>query len=106
MTLLAPNGGEAWLPYGEHIISWAGSDKDGDPLRYDLRYSPDGGLTWETVAINLAGTSYALDAGYLAGSQQALLRVLATDGVNTGQDTSDAAFEVEAKPPRRSSSIR
>jgi hypothetical protein len=99
VTLLSPNGGEAWPPYGEHTVAWAGSDADGDPLRYILQYSPDGGATWQAVAVNLADTSYALDASRLPGSQQALLRVIVTDGANTGQDASDAAFTVEGKPP-------
>jgi hypothetical protein len=99
VTLLSPNGGEAWPPYGEHTVTWTGSDADGDPLRYILQYSPDGGATWQAVAVNLSGASYALDASRLPGSQQALLRVIATDGANTAQDTSDAAFTVEGKPP-------
>jgi len=99
VTLLAPNGGEAWPPYGEHLITWAGSDEDGDPLHYDLLYSADGGTTWRGLAAALEGASYVLDAGRLPGSAQALLQVIATDGVNTAQDTSDADFAVEGKPP-------
>jgi len=57
VTLLSPNGGEAWPPYGEHTVTWTGSDADGDPLRYILQYSPDGGATWQAVAVNLAGAS-------------------------------------------------
>ena len=99
VTLLSPNGGEYWLPYGEHTVTWTGSDADGDPLRYILQYSPDGGSTWKTVATNLTGESYTLEAGRLAGSETALLRVFASDGVNTGQGQSDATFTVEGKPP-------
>jgi len=99
VTLLSPNGGEYWPPYGEHEITWTGSDADGDPLRYILQYSPDGGSTWKTVATNLTGESYILEAGRLAGSETALLRVFASDGVNTGQDQSDSTFTVEGKPP-------
>jgi hypothetical protein len=99
VTLLSPNGGESWPPYGEHLVAWSGTDDDGDSLRYDLLYSPNGGATWRGLASALTGTSYALDASRLPGSQQALLRVVATDGVNTGQDTSNATFAVEGKPP-------
>ncbi len=99
VTLLSPNGGEFWPPYGEHTVSWTGSDADGDPLRYVLQYSPDGGSTWSAVATDLVGESYALDAGSLAGSETALIRVIASDGVNTSQDESDGTFIVEGKPP-------
>ncbi|MCX6032881.1 MAG: DNRLRE domain-containing protein [Chloroflexi bacterium] len=99
VQLLSPNGGESWPPYGEHTITWTGSDADGDPLRYELLYSPDGGTIWRGIAANLDATSYSVDAARLPGSETALLRVVATDGVNTGQDTSDAAFAVEGKPP-------
>ena len=99
VTLLSPNGGEFWPPYGEHIVSWTSSDADDDPLRYALLYSPDGGDTWKAVAVNLTGESYTLEAGRLAGSETALIRVVASDGVNTGQDQSDGTFTVEPKPP-------
>ena len=44
-------------------------------------------------------TSFELDTTTIAGSDQARLRVMATDGVNTDQATS-AAFQVERKGPR------
>jgi hypothetical protein len=98
VTLLSPNGGEFWPPYGEQTVTWTGSDADGDPLRYALVYSPDGD-TWKAIATNLVGESYTLDAGRLAGSETARLRVVASDGVNTSQDESDGTFTVEGKPP-------
>ncbi|HEY66430.1 MAG TPA: DNRLRE domain-containing protein [Caldilineae bacterium] len=99
VTLLSPNGGEYWPSYGEQTISWVGSDVDGDPLRYILQYSPDGGNTWDVIVADLTGESYTLDVGGLTGSEAALVRVIASDGVNTGQDVSDATFAVEGKPP-------
>jgi len=59
----------------------------------------DDGGSWTAIATDLTGTSYALNASVLAGSGQARVRVLATDGVNTAHDASDAAFTVEGKPP-------
>jgi hypothetical protein len=99
VTLLSPNGGEFWPPYGEHTVTWTGSDADGDPLRYALLYSPDGGNTWKAVAANLTGESYTLEAGRLAGSETALMRIVASDGVNISEDQSDGTFTVEGKPP-------
>jgi len=51
------------------------------------------------VAVNLTGESYTMEAGRLPGSETALLRVVASDGVNTSQDDSDGTFTVEPKPP-------
>jgi hypothetical protein len=99
VTLLSPSGGESWPPYGEHTVSWLGSDADGDPLRYALSYSADGGETWKAVVTNLTEESYTVEADYLPGSQTALLRVVASDGVNTGQAESAGTFTVEGKPP-------
>lgn len=99
VTLLSPNGGEDWPAYSQQLITWTGHDEDGDPLRYRLQYSADGGTTWRTVAADLTGSTYTLDAGRLAGSDTALLRVIVSDGVNTAQDESDGAFRVDSKPP-------
>jgi len=41
-----------------------------------------------------------VDAGTLAGSAAARIRVIATDGVNTALDDSNGVFSVAGKPPR------
>jgi hypothetical protein len=97
--LIQPNGGEAWLADGEYEVAWTGSDPDGDPLRYVLQHSADGGRTWKALATNLVGQTYTLDATRLAGSEMVRLRILASDGVNTSHDESDGVFAVEAKSP-------
>jgi len=94
-----PNGGQAWPAYGQRTVRWSGQDEDGDPLRYRLQYSADDGATWRTIAVDLTGSSYALDLGRLAGSEMARLQVIVSDGVNTAMDASDEAFSVESKPP-------
>lgn len=98
VTLLSPNGGEDWLPYGTQTVTWHGTDADGDPLRYILQYSPDGGITWIGIA-GLSGESHTVNLANLPGSAAARVRILASDGVNTAVDESDAPFAVEGKPP-------
>jgi hypothetical protein len=100
VDLLAPDGGQGWGASGTQTIAWASSDADGDPLWHTLQYSPDGGAHWLALAVNVTGSQYVLDAAALAGSQQALVRVTATDGVNTAQDVSAAVFSVAPKPPQ------
>ncbi len=99
VTLISPNGGEQWSASGTYTIAWNASDADGDALYYTLQYSRDAGESWQAIAVNLTSAQYLVDASVLGGSTQALIRVTATDGVNTAQDTSTAAFTISRKPP-------
>jgi hypothetical protein len=101
VTVLSPNGGET---ISDHlVISWSASDEDGDDLRYTVQYSPDDGATWRALAMDWLGTSFEADASDLTtypGSDQARIRVIASDGVNTGHDQSDGVFSLARKPPQ------
>jgi len=97
VTLLSPNGGEILTDTVELV--WRADDADGDSLRYMVQYSADHGATWQAVAVDLDSPGYTLDTRTLPGSEQALLRIIASDGVNTGQDQSDAGFTVPTKAP-------
>ena len=79
-------------------ITWTANDADGDPLYFTILYSVDDGQTWIPVETDIATTTYELDTTKIAGSSQARLLVLASDGVNTGQATS-AVFQVMRKGP-------
>ena len=99
VTVLSPNGGEAWAASGTYTITWATSDADGDPLTYSVLYSPDGS-NWMPIGATTTETQLAVNAAELAGSTNTRIRVLASDGVNTSADESDASFTVERKPPQ------
>jgi hypothetical protein len=90
VTVISPNGGEVLS--NQVTVSWSGSDADGDELSYAMLISSDNGATWETAAIDLNETSYTWDISALQPGSQYLARVIATDGFNTGEDTSDAPF--------------
>lgn len=98
VTLLTPNGGQVWSNGQTYTIQWSGSDADNDPLTYTVLYSPDG-VDWMTLETNMTSTSLNVDAATIPGGQAAQIRVVATDGVNSASDTSDAIFTVENKPP-------
>jgi hypothetical protein len=100
---------------GTITLSWSASDADDDPLSYDVHYSADGGGSFQPLLMGLggggsssAGTSWAqtgaaggsaeIDTAELAGSEGGVLRVVASDGVNTGQGDSDP-FVMANKPP-------
>lgn len=97
VTLLSPNGGE--ILTDTHTVTWRAADADGDELHYTLQYSPDGGISWQAVAVDIESTQYDLDVRELIGSTKALLRIIVSDGVNTTADQSDALFTVPTKVP-------
>lgn len=87
---------------GPQTIRWTGADADGDPLTYTVLYSRDNGATWLGAAAGVAGGSVTLDFSALPGSSGAALgriRVLASDGFYTAEDTSDQPFTVGDKAP-------
>jgi hypothetical protein len=99
VTVLSPNGGETWAATGTYTITWTASDADGDPLAYSVLYSPNGS-DWLPVAAGITQTQVAVNAAELAGGNAARVRVLASDGVNTTADESDAPFTVARKAPQ------
>jgi hypothetical protein len=86
VKLTSPAGG-AQLPPGPFQVSWIGSDLDNDPLTYSVLMSSNGGLAWTTLADNLTDTSLQLNTDQISGGG-ILLRVVASDGFLSGQDTS------------------
>ena len=99
VRLLSPNDGETWAGTGTYTITWTANDLDGDTLHFALAYSTDGGATWIPAGLDLTGTQHALDVSLLPGGTSVLLRISATDGVNTTDDVSDAPFTVGRKAP-------
>jgi len=99
VRLISPNGGETWTGSGTHTVTWTASDRDGDRLHFALAYSTDGGASWIPAGSDLTGTQHALDVSMLPGGTSVLLRISATDGVNTTNDVSDAPFTVGRKAP-------
>jgi len=99
VALVFPNGGEE-LGDPEVFVRWEAWDPDEGPLTFALQYSPDEGATWQTIVLDLTEPHYLVDLEQLPGSEQALFRVIASDGVNTGMDTSDGTFRAARRPPR------
>ncbi len=97
VTVIYPNGGESLS--GTETLSWTATDADGEDLTYDVQYSIDEGETWKAIAIGLKQDSYDWDTTQAPGSTLALIRVSASDGVNTGRDDSDMPFTLEEKSP-------
>ena len=99
VQIVQPVGGEDWGASGAHTISWQASDADGDPLRFNVQYSDDGGASWTAIDFDLAGaTSLSLDSADLPGGNL-LFRVLASDGLNTAEIATTAPVTVGNKAP-------
>lgn len=97
VRLISPNGGERLQ--SSHLVTWTATDNDHDPLTFTLLYSTDAGTTWLTAVSGITDQQYTVDLSRLPGSDRARFRVIATDGVNTGQDESDVVFSVARKNP-------
>ena len=69
---------------GQQIISWSGSDADGNALSYQVQASVDDGASWSPLSPLNSATSFALDTTQLPSLNGVQLRVMATDGFNTG----------------------
>jgi hypothetical protein len=96
VSIVAPAGGETISqPY---TVKWQASDADGDQLRFIVRYSPDGGGQWQVIGFGLVGTEMPFDPAQVPGGDNAIIEVLASDGLNTTTATS-GTFSVPAKPP-------
>jgi hypothetical protein len=99
VTLLQPNGGN--IIDDSLNVRWTGSDDDDDRLFYTVQYSPDNGTTWRAVATNVVTTTLTISSTQgLPSGTQGLIRVIATDGVNTSMDNSDAIFTVNNHAPK------
>ncbi len=98
VTLLSPNGGENWS--GPQMITWQAADADNDPMTYTVEYSADGGQTWTPLNTGLTATSLDVNFDTVPGSNNALVRVSASDGMNTTAAASANTFSVPVKGPQ------
>lgn len=98
VRVIYPNGGETLL--GDTVtIEWEGKDKNKDPLSYTVQYSPDGGVTWDTLTVGHKDSIFEANLDFLSGSSEGLIRVQATDGFLTATDVSDGTFSKSSSPP-------
>lgn len=99
VTLVSPKKGASLD--GRTQIRWTASDADKDPLLFSLQYSPDGGKTFVPLAVNLTKTEFLLDTSKIGGSRgrRGLIRVIATDGLNTSIGKVLSISVPKRKPP-------
>lgn len=85
---------------GTGAINWTVTDPDSATFTSRVYYSTDNGPTWAEIGeVSNSGTSLNVDFTSLPGTNGlGLIRVLVSDGVNTGQATS-ANFSIAKKAP-------
>ena len=79
-------------------VSWEVSSGSGAQTSVALYYSANNGQEWQTVALNLQGSSYDLDTSQLPASNNGLLNVIASDGVKTTNVQLNLGF-ISNSPP-------
>jgi hypothetical protein len=84
---------------GQITIQWEATDADGDLISVDILYSPDLGQNWFPVVSDLTGDSYVVDTANLVGGEQAIFRVIASDGFRNDQDDLDTPLVIADNPP-------
>ena len=94
-----PNGGEDWAVGTEHKILWSATDAEGI-TSIDLKFSPDGGATWQDIAIGQANNGFYLWTIPDNVTSNAKVKVIAYDAAgNSGFDESDGIFAISSPSP-------
>ncbi len=75
---------------GNFKAAWSGSDPDGEPLRYLVRYSRDDGVTWQVLLYQTPFDSLSRDTRGLGQCSQCRLEVTASDGLHSTSALSPA----------------
>lgn len=80
-------------------LTWEALNTDGSTPLSTIRYSADGGQTWQILATGLADTTYLLDKSRLPASTNGLVEIIASN-TTQARTTQIAIGEVQNKPPQ------
>ncbi len=93
VEVVTPNGGE--VLNGTITINWDAVDFDDDSMTYDVFVSDNNGTDWVILEDNLVDPEYTWNTTLHDDGSDYMIRVIASDGILTTQDESDAAFELD-----------
>ena len=81
-------------------ITWKVSDRENDDVSTTIQYSPDGGLSWWVLALDVDGNAYTIPAldGF-PGSARGLLRLIVDDGFHAVRTSVSGSFVVGNNAP-------
>ena len=94
VTITRPAAGQTFR--GPVEATWSGLDADGDLLTYHVLFSGDGGGTWLPLRVDTKQTTTTLPGDELPNGRDARLRVVASDGFNSGQ--AELRFSLDGVP--------
>lgn len=86
VKITSPKSGDTHAADTSLVVTWTGSDPDGDPLSYSISISTDKAESWQPIAINLTESNYPLNVSSYPEGAEVLVKVRVTDGVNTGEN--------------------
>jgi hypothetical protein len=84
-AITAPAGDVKVAQGRPFVMSWSGTDADGDVLTYMGMASLDGGKSLNLLHLSTRDTSVTVPTKFFAKGSKVLLRVVASDGVNTAE---------------------
>lgn len=84
---------------GTQTFNWSADDADGDALIYAIEFSRDHGNSWLTLNVGMTTPAADVNFDALPGTQLGMLRIVASDGVNSSEARSTGLFRVEPKKP-------
>src|SRR3989338_1261710 len=87
ITITSPSGSETFDK--SFTLTWNASDLDNDTINYAVLISSDNGNTFSTLEIDYPNTTLKINSTNFVESNQYKIKILATDGINTGNDTSE-----------------
>lgn len=96
LQITSPIGGDAWG--AKAVVRWQAADDDGDRLTFAVLYNTGRDEPWIPIANGVTANEVTIDTNLLPGSNDARIRVRATDGINTTIAES-RPFNVADKPP-------
>jgi hypothetical protein len=92
VILYSPHGTDTLA--GIQNVTWNATDPDGDPLSITIQYY--NGTEWiEISEAEINDEKFSWDTRYVPDGSSYLLKVIASDGVLTGEDQSDATFTID-----------
>lgn len=86
VTITAPRQNEP-LGDGPLIFQWESTDADQDTLSYSILYRHAADAEWALLTTNLMTPTFTIDADLLPGGSTSFLRIIASDGFLTGEET-------------------
>ncbi|RKX84176.1 MAG: hypothetical protein DRP57_06440, partial [Spirochaetes bacterium] len=96
VSILYPRGDEFFT--SNFTVKWQAYDADGDDLTYTVLYTNDD-KNWNIIALDINQTSLTVDKSIIGGGSCCRIKVIASDGANTGEAISNC-FAVETNPPK------